>query len=125
MSLGTHDDESLLARFVLASREVCWDYDFFVAPIHRLGLTYAKIWDHVFSILRSRGIKWSFSYIFTYEKVSLRSQIAISAIPVGGFTAVKLGERQLFLSGRRPFVKVARGAQSRAEVLLIAPQAAL
>jgi hypothetical protein len=122
LSLGPHDDELLLARFVPASRSVSWDYDFFVAPSHRLGIVYARIWDHIFEILSSRGIEWSFSYIAFYNRVSLRSQLNMGAVPVGSFIAAAAGKYQVFLSCHFPLVRLARDNSSRAEFSLVPPR---
>ena len=119
----THDDEFLHARFILLPKDrAAWDYDFFVAPRHRLGVVYAKLWEGVFQFLRKRGIEWSLSYVASYNARSLMSHARMGALEIGSFVIVKLGRRQAIIQTSKPFFQIADGSRRRADIPVMAPR---
>lgn len=122
VALGAHDDEMVLARFTpLPQEKAAWDYDFYIAPGYRLSFAFPRIWDAMFALLRDRGIAWTTSYIAAYSITSLRSQLRLGAVPVGGFVVIKLGRSQAILQGRRPFAKLATRSGARPEIQVSVP----
>lgn len=117
-----HDDELLHVRFIMPpTRPASWDYDFYIAPQHRLGFVYAGLWDSVFRFLHARGVEWSLSYIASTNKKSMNSQARMGAVNIGSLTVLRFGRCQAIIECRVPFVRIALGPDRPVEVRLEPP----
>lgn len=122
ISLVPHDDEILNIRFITApANKTAWDYDLFIAPGHRLGVVYAKLWNEMFAFLKSRGIEWTISHIASYNLHSWRSHSRMGAVPIGSLIVIRLGRRHIVIDCARRRVLLADESPRRAEVLISAP----
>src|SRR5690606_27821891 len=72
-----------------------WDFDIYVAPEHRMGRTFARLWEGANSYLRARGVEWSMSRISAYNAGSFKSHARLGARVVGRASFLFLGPLQL------------------------------
>lgn len=106
----TYDEDMVRARFVLDPPDATgWDFDVYVAPDHRLGRTFARLWSAANEYLRARGVKWSLSRVSAYNLGSLRSHMRLGAREVGRATFLVVGPFQLMWADTKPYVHVSWG----------------
>jgi len=74
---GAYQEDEVRARFELASPQSCWDFDVWIAPEQRLGLTFARLWDAARAQLRQRGTHWTCSRISAFNPGSLRAHTGL------------------------------------------------
>ena len=83
-----------------------WDFDVYVAPTHRNGRTFARLWQMGNDYLRNRGVTWSLSRISAYNVPSIMSHERLGARRLGQATFLKLGPFQLMIATLRPYFHV-------------------
>lgn len=96
----------------LPAGEVCWDYDFFIAPKYRLGRIFARLWDAADEMMRSRGVRATVSWVEFSNLASTRAHERLGARRVGWAAFLTLGVVQVTFASVRPFVHVAWTAGS-------------
>ncbi len=122
LALGPHEDEAVRARFVPEpAGESAWDFDIFLLPEKRVGLSFIRLWDEIFDYLRQQNIHWSMSYISRYNTGSLKSHQRLGAIAVARLVAVKAGSWQAFVMNVSPFLLISTGPRSRPVIRVPAP----
>lgn len=123
LSFGSHDDEQYRARFQPgpAGRAV-WDFDIYILPSQRGGLSFAFLWDGVFDFLRSRDIRWLTSYIAATNVASLKSHLRMGAIKLGSVIFLRIGSLQLVFSDCPPYVHASFADSARPAFRLEAPE---
>jgi hypothetical protein len=57
----------------LPTGQVAWDFDLYIDPSERLGLTFAKLWDAANTYLRAHDIRWTLSRVSAFAFVSIAS----------------------------------------------------
>jgi len=106
----SYDEDMVRARFVLVPEETtAWDFDVYVAPDHRLGRTFARMWSAANDYLRARGVQWSLSRVSAYNVASLRSHMRLGAREVGRATFLVLGPLQIMWANTKPYFHVSWG----------------
>lgn len=107
---NAYDEDMVRARFVRRPPEVtAWDFDVYVAPDHRLGRTFARLWSAANDYLRARGVMWSLSRVSAYNVGSLRAHMRLGAREVGRATFLVLGPLQIMWATTKPYVHVSWG----------------
>lgn len=81
-----------------------WDYDVFVAPRHRFGRTFARLWDGAWKYLDAQGYKTTLSWIELSNVDSVRAHTRLGAQKVGWAVFVVAWSTQLTISSCRPYV---------------------
>jgi hypothetical protein len=124
LSFERHDDELYRARFEVGPKgRAVWDFDIFILPTHRGGLSFAFLWDGVFEFLRSRDIRWLTSYIAATNVPSLKSHLRMGSIRLGSVIFLRVGRLQLMLSDRAPYLHASFAETGRPAFRLDAPEA--
>lgn len=114
---GAYEEDEVRARYCLPSPNSCWDYDVFVQPHMRLGTSFCRIWDEAHRRMLARGVQWTCSRISAFNPGSLRAHQRIGAVHLGSATFIALGDWQLMLASRRPFIHLSAGPGSRPQLV--------
>ena len=123
LTLGGHEDEQFRVRLVpQPEASSVWDFDIYLDPTQRSTFVFARLWDATFEFLTKRGVRWSMSYISTFNPGSLASHRRLGALPVGRALFVRLGPWQLILTSLRPFILISSGPNSRPTLRVPAPK---
>jgi len=56
-----------------------WDYDVFIAPSHRMGRLFGRLWAHAQALLAAEGVRWTLSYIDAFNPASLAAHRRLGA----------------------------------------------
>ena len=99
-----------------------WDFDLYLAPRYRGGRLFARLWQAVDARLSAQGIQWTFSRISLLNPASLAAHRRMHAQRVGTAVFLTLGQLQLSLFSRAPFVHFGSHSTSRPAVLMRAPK---
>lgn len=122
LRLGPYVEDEVRSRFVLSpAASTCWDFDVWLAPEHRAGLGFARLWDEANAFLRQRGVAWSVSRVSAFNPRSLRSHARLGAAPIGSALYICLGRLQLMMSTMRPGIHLSWGSRSTPDLQLRAP----
>jgi len=114
---GHYDEDMVRCRYVLEpEQETAWDFDVYVAPEHRMGRTFARLWAAANEYLRARGVRWSLSRISGYNPASFNSHKRLGARVIGRASFLRIGNWQLMWSNRAPYLHLSRKAQPRLRV---------
>lgn len=106
---GHYDEDMVRCRYVLEpAGETAWDFDVYVAPEHRMGRTFARLWAAANDYLRARGVCWSLSRISGYNPGSFNSHKRLGARVIGRASFLRLGKWQFMWSDRPPYVHLSR-----------------
>lgn len=98
-----------------------WDFDVYVTPEDRVGLTFSRLWDTAYADMRSRGVTWSMSRISAFNQGSLAAHARLGARFLGSLTFLVIGRSQVMVGGRFPFVHIGFRVTSRPVVDVVAP----
>jgi len=90
-----------------------WDFDVYVAPAHRFGPAFARLWNAAIGRMRQAGFEWSCSRISAFNATSLRAHQRLGARVVGSRSYLCVGPLQLSLSRHPPRLHVSCSPASR------------
>ena len=108
---GCLEDE-VRARYVLASRQSCWDLDVWVHPEQRGALVLARLWEEANARLHAQGVRWSCSRISRFNAESLAAHARIGTVHLGTATFLRCGRWQWMLASLPPYLHLSRHASS-------------
>lgn len=118
---GAYEEDMVRCRFDLHPRATtAWDFDVYIAPEHRLGRTFIRLWDAANAYLRTRGVCWSLSRISAYNQASLAAHRRLGARVIGRASFLSLGPLQIMWANSAPYFHLAWG-EGRARLRLDAP----
>jgi len=98
-----------------------WDYDIFIAPKHRLGYTFPKLWDAADELLRARGVHWTVSRISAFNQASLASHSRLGLKTLGSAIYIVLFRYQLMFTTLPPYVHLSLSTHACPTVRVHAP----
>lgn len=102
--MGNYQEDEVRARYVpLPSGESAWDFDVYVAPGFRLGLTFLRLWDHANHILCENNILWSCSRISAFNTGSLGAHARLGTLSLGSAVFFCAGRWQVTFSSISPY----------------------
>lgn len=90
-----------------------WDFDVYVAPSHRAGRTFARLWQAGNAYLREQRVDWSLSRISAYNIPSITSHERLGARMVGRASFLWLGPVQIMVSSLSPRVHLSWRSKSK------------
>jgi hypothetical protein len=123
LCLDGYEEDEVRAQFVpLPKGSAAWDFDVYVAPDHRGGLGFLRLWDEANAYLRARGVAWSLSRISAFNWASLGSHQRLSAQRLGRALFVRLGGWQISFATCRPHVYFSIGKNKRPVFRIVAPE---
>lgn len=97
-----YNEDMARVRYELPNNEYVWDYDVYVYPEHRLGFTFAKLWDGADDWLRNRNAKYSLSRISAFNPASRLSHGSLGAKTIGITNIVILGPWEMMWCSFKP-----------------------
>jgi len=104
-TLGPYQEDEVRCRYVpRPSGKSAWDFDVYLAPEHRSGIAFLKLWDEANRFLTERYVAWSLSRISAFNRQSLLSHTRMNAARIGTALFLSVGGLQLCASTVRPFV---------------------
>jgi hypothetical protein len=106
-------EDEVRVDFLLQDKRLVWDFDVFVADSERLGFLFARMWDVFDARLRSQGAERSLSRINGFNARSMHSHRRLGAQPVGWATFVKLGQLQLMVASKAPYLHLSGSRRPR------------
>lgn len=105
LCFGPYQEDEVRAVFEPTPPEQSvWDFDVYVFPEHRLGRTFARIWDGANDLLRQRGIAWTVSRIASHNRMSIASHTRLGARILGSATFLRRNSAQLMIATIPPYV---------------------
>ena len=120
--VGPYDEDVVHCRYHPRPREsTAWDFGAYVAPDHRTGFAFARLWDEVNAYYRSKGIRWSLSRISGANPVSLRSHQALGAQVIGSANFITLFGLQVMSCSLGPRFHLSLGGNQVPNVDVTAP----
>lgn len=112
-TVGPYDEDEVRCRFMpLPKGKAAWDFDVYVAPEHRSGPIFLRLWDEANRLLRREGVTWSFSRVSAFNALSVASHSRMGAMRVGVATFVIFGRWQVSAATVRPFLFFSRNPAS-------------
>ncbi|MFW5969804.1 MAG: N-acetyltransferase family protein [Halofilum sp. (in: g-proteobacteria)] len=90
-----------------------WDFDIYVAPTHRLGPAFARLWDAAMKQMHESGFEHSCSRISAFNISSLQAHKRLGARVVGTRSFLCIGLLQVTLSRDAPRLHVSWRTESR------------
>ncbi len=102
--MGNYQEDEVRARYVpLPSGESAWDFDVYVAPDFRLGLTFLRLWDHANHVLRENNVLWSCSRISAFNTGSLGAHARLGTLSLGSAVFFCAGPWQVTFASISPY----------------------
>lgn len=123
LHFSTYSEDEVRCCFRPEPADVtAWDFDIFIAPKHRLGYTFARLWDEANGLMRARGVRWCMSRISAFNPASLTPHSRMGSQPAGSVIYVVLFGYQLMLATVRPYLHVSLSEQSHPTIVVRAPR---
>ncbi len=117
--MGSYEEDEVRARYVpLPEGQAAWDFDVYVAPDFRLGLTFLRLWDQANRILCDHGILWSCSRISAFNTGSLGAHARLGTLSLGSAIFFRAGQWQITLASVSPYFHLSRHSGSSPEFRL-------
>lgn len=115
-TVAPYMEDEVRCRYVpIPDGQAAWDFDVYVAPELRTGPAFLRLWDEANRLLRSQGVRWSFSRVSAFNPLSVASHSRMGAARVGSVVFATLGGWQLSVASLRPFVYFSRNPASMPE----------
>ncbi len=112
MFSGYQEDEVRVRYVPSPADSAAWDFDVYVEPDHRLGLTFLRLWDEANQILSRNGMQWSCSRISAFNVNSLKAHVGLGTIMLGQAVFLCLGNWQITFSSLHPHVHISFNSSS-------------
>jgi hypothetical protein len=110
---GTYQEDEVRASFCpLPSAHTAWDFDVYVEPEFRVGLTFPRLWDEANRFLAEKDIRWSCSRISAFNPGSLSSHARLGTKKLGSALFLCLGRWQATLATVGPYFHLSTHAGS-------------
>lgn len=123
LHFSSYPEDEVRCNFMPApAAATAWDFDVFVAPKHRLGYTFPKLWDAADALLRARGVRWSMSRISAFNPASLTSHARMGLKILGSALYLVVFRVQLTLSTLPPYIHLSFTERSCPNIVVRAPE---
>jgi hypothetical protein len=117
--LDSYQEDEVRARYSpLPKGQAAWDFDVYVVPDSRLGLTFLRLWDEANRFLRENNILWSCSRISAFNTESLGAHARLGAIFLGSAIFFYVGRWQMTLASLSPYFHLSSSSSSFPEFRL-------
>ena len=102
--LGSYQEDEVRARYIpLPAERAAWDFDVYVAPDSRLGLTFPRLWDGANRVLRENDMLWSCSRISPFNVGSLAAHARLGTLSLGSAIFLCAGRWQITFASISPY----------------------
>lgn len=117
--LGSYQEDEVRARYTsLPPGQTAWDFDVYVAPDSRFGLTFPRLWDEANRFLRENKILWSCSRISAFNTGSLGAHARLGTLSLGSAIFFCAGGCQVTFASISPYFHFSSHSDSFPEFLL-------
>jgi hypothetical protein len=117
--MGGYQEDEVRARYVpLPANRSAWDFDVYVAPDFRLGLTFLRLWDQANRVLCENNIFWSCSRVSAFNVGSLAAHARLGTVFLGSAIFFCVGGCQLTFASTSPYFHLSWGPDSFPEFRL-------
>ena len=111
--LGSYQEDEVRARYIpLPVERAAWDFDVYVAPDSRLGLTFPRLWEQANRILIEHDILWSCSRISAFNSGSLGAHAHFGTLLLGSALFLCTGRWQITFASVPPYFHLSSHADS-------------
>lgn len=100
------------------AHSVAWDFDMVIAPEERLGLAFARLWDHANEVLRAHGAAWTCSRVSAFNNASLRAHARMGMRVLHSVHYLGVGSLQLMVGNARPFLSLCLTRRAAPKVIV-------
>ncbi len=108
-----YQEDEVRARYIpLPADRTSWDFDVYVAPEFRLGLTFPKLWEEANRMLSETGVLWSCSRISALNSGSLAAHAHFGIRPLGSAIFFCAGSWQITLAPMPPYFHLSTHSDS-------------
>lgn len=122
LAFNAYDEDEVRCRYELADAATCvWDYDVHVEPKHRIGRTFARLWDAANAHLTQKGIHWSMSRISAFNPASLAAHGRLGIHRLHSASFLCMGPLQISVISAAPWFHVSISDKSRPTIRLAPP----
>ncbi|BCT69206.1 hypothetical protein NNRS527_02820 [Nitrosospira sp. NRS527] len=102
--LGSYQEDEVRARYIpLPAERAAWDFDVYVEPDLRLGLTFPRLWEQANRILTENNVLWSCSRISVFNSGSLDAHAHFGTLSLGSALFFCAGRWQITFSSISPY----------------------
>jgi hypothetical protein len=102
--VGNYQEDEVRTCFVpLPAHQAAWNFDLYINPEHRLGLTFPRLWDATHTWLKNRDIAWVMSRISAFNSGSYTAHVGMGAIRLSWVVYVCIGTWQVMFTRIAPF----------------------
>ena len=102
--IGAYQEDEVRARYIpLPVGRAAWDFDVYVAPDFRLGLTFPRLWDEANCVLNKKGVRWTCSRISAFNVGSLESHARLGTVPLGSAIFFNAARWQITVASISPY----------------------
>ena len=117
--LGSYQEDEVRARYTpLPAKQAAWDFDVYVAPDFRLGLTFPRLWDEANRVLSENDILWSCSRISAFNIGSLGAHARLGTVSLGSSIFFCAGRWQITFASISPYFHLSLNPESFPEFCL-------
>ncbi|MEO5655294.1 MAG: hypothetical protein ABIR00_04840 [Nitrosospira sp.] len=104
LSLGSYQEDEVRVRYIpLPAGRTAWDFDVYVAPDFRFGLTFPRLWDEANRLLMENNILWSCSRISAFNSGSLGAHARLGSVSLGSAIFFYVSRWQITLASISPY----------------------
>ena len=117
--LGSYQEDEVRARYTpLPLDRAAWDFDVYVTPDFRVGLTFPRLWEEANRILTENNVLWSCSRISAFNSGSLDAHAHFGMLSLGSALFFCAGRWQMTFSSISPYFHLSSRSDSFPEFRL-------
>jgi hypothetical protein len=114
LAFGSYEEDEARCTYVLTpKRESVFDFDLYIFPEFRFGLGFAAIWQNAMAMLRSRGVRQSFSRVTRFNIASRKAHAHLGAPLVARATILKLWALEAIVLTIPPYAAISVSGRPR------------
>ncbi len=119
LATGAYEEDEVRCTYLgKPEQESVFDFDLYVFPEYRMGMTFMAIWNVVNAYLSERGKKYSFSRLTRFNLQSRRAHLKLGARCIGHTVFLQLWQFELMVADIAPFVHVSINPTKRVALSL-------
>ncbi|MFP4244323.1 MAG: N-acetyltransferase family protein [Ectothiorhodospira sp.] len=100
---GPYEEDEVRCVFLPQPKGLAvWDFDVYLSPSHRLGISFSRLWQEASRRLLARGFLYTSSRISAFNPASLRAHQRLGAKVVGSRVFIGLGSLEFSVGSQAP-----------------------
>lgn len=126
LSLGPYVEDEVRCRFLPSPEgKASWDFDVYIAPEHRVGLGFVRLWDEANRLLHEHRVGWSLSRISLLNTNSISAHFKLGSRVVAKVVFLRAGRLQAMFSGLPPYFHFSASPASAPVLRVLPPELSL